>query len=160
MTNTYQFVLPAEEESHTISNVTTFIGSLRLKVTNPKTGDSIAIKVSAIDRSVLVGSSLTIVKDKPVTMNVHSLALGTIHNFHKHTMHTLFLYPPPPYPHAFFNLRLEGSNTVFERRERSGQRFDFKLPHLAKCRSSMEEYKTYSLHNSMTTVNSLFATSK
>ena len=37
---------------------------------------------------------------------------------------------------------------------------DFKLPHSAKYRSSMEEYKTYTLHNSMTTVNSLFETSK
>ena len=35
-------------------------------------GDSVAIKVSAIDHSVLVGSSLTIVKDKPVIVNVHS----------------------------------------------------------------------------------------
>jgi len=66
-----QFVLPAEEESQIISNVTSFIGSLGLLVTSPKTGDSIAIKVSAIDHSVLVGSSLTIVKDKPVTVNVY-----------------------------------------------------------------------------------------
>ena len=65
-----QFVLPAEEESHTISNVTTFIGSLGLLVKRPKTGDSVAIKVSAIDHTVYVGSSLTIIKDKAVTVNV------------------------------------------------------------------------------------------
>ena len=65
-----QFVLPAEEESHTISNVSTFIGSLGLLVTSPKTGDTIAVKVSALDHSILVGDSLTIVKDKPVTVNI------------------------------------------------------------------------------------------
>ena len=65
-----QFVLPAEDESHTISNVTTFMGSLGLVVTSPDTGDKTVIKVSAIDHSVLVGSSLTIVKDKPVTVDV------------------------------------------------------------------------------------------
>ena len=65
-----QFVLPAEDESHTISNVTTFMGSLGLVVTSPDTADKTVIKVSAIDHSVLVGSSLTIVKDKPVTVDV------------------------------------------------------------------------------------------
>ena len=65
-----QFVLPAEEESHTISNVSTFIGSLGLLVTCPKTGETIAVKVSALDHSILVGDSLTIVKDKPVTVNI------------------------------------------------------------------------------------------
>jgi len=65
-----QFVLPAEEESHTISNVTTFMGSLGLLVTSPETGDTTVIEVSALDHSVLVGNSLTIVKDKPVTVDV------------------------------------------------------------------------------------------
>ena len=65
-----QFVLPAEEESHTISNVTTFMGSLGLLVTSPETGDTVVVKISATDHSVLVGNSLTIVKDKPVTVDV------------------------------------------------------------------------------------------
>ena len=65
-----QFVLPAEEESHTISNVSTFLGDLGLVITNQKTNSSTVIKVSAVDHSVLVGNSLTIVKDRPVTVNV------------------------------------------------------------------------------------------
>ena len=40
-----------------------------------KTRDSLAIKVSAIDHSVLIGSSLTIVKNKPVTVNVSNTVL-------------------------------------------------------------------------------------
>ena len=39
-------------------------------VKNPKTGNSTVIKVSAQDHSVTVGNSFTIVKDKPVTVNV------------------------------------------------------------------------------------------
>ena len=65
-----QFVLPAEEESHTISNVSTFLGDLGLVITNQKTNSSTVIKVSAVDHSVLVGNSLTIVKDRPVTVSV------------------------------------------------------------------------------------------
>ena len=70
-----QFVQPVEGESHTISNVTTFIGGLGMLVTSPKTSDSLAIKVSAIDHSILIGSSFTIVKNKPVTVNVSSTVL-------------------------------------------------------------------------------------
>ena len=62
-----QFVLLAEEESHTIANVSTFLGDLGLLVKNPETGNTTVIKVSAQDHSVAVGDSLTIVKDRPVT---------------------------------------------------------------------------------------------
>ena len=65
-----QFVLPAEEESHTIANVSTFLGDLGLLVKNPETGNTTVIKVSAQDHSVAVGGSLTIVKDRSVTVNV------------------------------------------------------------------------------------------
>ena len=34
-----QFVTPAKEESHTIANVSTFLGDLSLVVKNPKTGN-------------------------------------------------------------------------------------------------------------------------
>ena len=65
-----QFVLPAEDESHTIANVSTFLGDLGLVITNRDTNGTTVIKVSALDHSVLAGNSLTIVKDKPVTVNV------------------------------------------------------------------------------------------
>jgi len=65
-----QFVLPAEEESHTISNVSTFLGDLGLAIRNQETGDVRVIKVSASDHSVLVDHSLTVVEDKPVIVDV------------------------------------------------------------------------------------------
>ena len=65
-----QFVLPAEEESHTIVNISTFLGNFGLVMKNPETSNTTVIKVSALDHSVAVGSSLTIVKDKQVTVNV------------------------------------------------------------------------------------------
>ena len=65
-----QFVLPAEDESHTISNATTFIGSIGLLVTNPDNGDTTAVKVSAVEHGVLVDNSLTIVKDNQVTVDI------------------------------------------------------------------------------------------
>ena len=65
-----QFVLPAEEESKKISNVSTFVGDLGLVVKNPKTGNTTIIEVSSQDHSVAVGTSLTIIKNRPVTVDV------------------------------------------------------------------------------------------
>jgi len=65
-----QFVLPSEEESRKIHNVSTFLGDLALVIINQEKNSSTIIKVSALDHSVLVGDSLTIVKDKSVTVNV------------------------------------------------------------------------------------------
>ena len=73
-----QFVLPAEEESHMISNVSTFIGDLSLVVKNAETGNSIIIKVSAQDHSVAVDNTLTIVKNKPVTVQIVNTVIMTI----------------------------------------------------------------------------------
>ena len=73
-----QFVLPAEEESHTISNVSTFLGDLGLMVKNPETGNTTIIKVSAQDHSVLVDNSLTIVKNKPVTIQASNKVSITV----------------------------------------------------------------------------------
>ena len=73
-----QFVLPAEEESHTISNVSTFLGDLGLVITNQNTNSTAVIKVSAVDHSVLVGNSLTVVKDKPVTVSVFEEVTTTV----------------------------------------------------------------------------------
>jgi len=64
------FVLPAEDESQTIANVSTFLGDLGLVVKNPKTGQHTVIKVTAHDHSVMVDNTLTFVKDKPVTVKV------------------------------------------------------------------------------------------
>ena len=65
-----QFVLPAEEESHTIGNVSTFLGDLGLTIKDQGTGNATVIKVSAPDHSILVGHSLTVVKDRPVNVDV------------------------------------------------------------------------------------------
>jgi len=65
-----QFVLPAYEKGHTIANVSTFLGDLGLVVKDPETGNSTIIEVSAQTHSVKVGNSFTIVKDKPVTVDV------------------------------------------------------------------------------------------
>ena len=65
-----QFVLPAPEESHTIANVSTFLGDIGLMVKNPDCGNVTKIKVSAQDHSVTVGDSLTIIKGKPVIVDV------------------------------------------------------------------------------------------
>ena len=73
-----QFVLPAEEESHTISNVSTFLGDLGLVIKNPENGSTTIIKVSAQDHSVLVDNSLTIVKNKPVTIQVSNKVSITV----------------------------------------------------------------------------------
>ena len=65
-----QFVLPAEDESHTVGNVSTFLGDLGLAITDPETGNITIVKVSAPDHGVLVGHSLTVVMDKPVYVDV------------------------------------------------------------------------------------------
>ena len=65
-----QFVLPADDESQTIANVSTFLGDLGLVVKNPKTGNTTVIKISAKDHSVMVDNSLTVVKDKPVRVKM------------------------------------------------------------------------------------------
>ena len=65
-----QFVLPAEDESHTVSNVSTFLGDLALAITDPETGNVTIVRVSAPDHSVQAGHILTIVMDKPVYVDV------------------------------------------------------------------------------------------
>jgi len=65
-----QFVLPAEDESHTIANVSTFLGNLGLLLRCPVTGNTTAIKVLAEDHTIVVGNSITRVKDRPVTVTI------------------------------------------------------------------------------------------
>ena len=65
-----EFVLPAEDESNTIANVSTFIGDLGMVIRNKDTNKCVVIHVSAQDHSVLVDDSLAIVKDKPVFVDV------------------------------------------------------------------------------------------
>ena len=73
-----QFVLPAPEESHIISNVSTFLGDLGLVVKNPVSGNVTIIKVSAQDHSVTVGDSLTIIKDRQVMVKVSNKVQITV----------------------------------------------------------------------------------
>ena len=65
-----QFVLPAEDESNTIANVSTFLGDLGIVIRNDDTSKPVVIHVSAQDHSVKVNNSITVVKDKPVFVDV------------------------------------------------------------------------------------------
>ena len=73
-----QFVLPTGR--HTVANVSTFLGDLGLVVKDPETGNSTIIEVSAQNHSVRVGNSLTIVKNKPVTVFVSNIVSINIDN--------------------------------------------------------------------------------
>ena len=65
------FVLPAkDDESETISNVTTFLGKLGLSLQCPLTGKITNIRVSAQDHSVSVAEVVAVVKDQPVTVKI------------------------------------------------------------------------------------------
>ena len=66
------FVLPAEDESNTIANVSTFLGDLGMVIQNKDKGRPIFIHVSAQDHSVILDNGITVVKDKPVIVNVHN----------------------------------------------------------------------------------------
>ena len=65
-----QFVLPTEDESNTIANVSTFLGDLGLVIWNKDTSKPVVIHVSAQDHSINVDNSITVVKDKPVFVDV------------------------------------------------------------------------------------------
>ena len=65
-----QFVLPAKDESHTISNVSTFLGSFGLLLKNPSTAKTVIIKVLGQNHSVSVDNSITTVKDRLVTVTI------------------------------------------------------------------------------------------
>ena len=84
-----QFVLPAEDESHTIANVSTFLGNLGLVLQSPVTGNTTAIKISAEDHTVQVGNTITIVKDKPVTVQVSNTFIVDISVDVNQQVHTI-----------------------------------------------------------------------
>ena len=84
-----QFVLPAEDESHTIANVSTFLGNLGLLLRSPVTGNTTAIKVSAKDHTVLVDGSIIAVKDKPVTVLVSNTFIVDITDDVNQQVHTI-----------------------------------------------------------------------
>jgi len=67
-----QFVLPAEDESHTIANVSTFLGNLGLLLRCPITSNTKAILISAEDRSIKVGDIVTAVRNKVVTVDIRN----------------------------------------------------------------------------------------
>ena len=80
-----QFVLPAKDGSNTIANVSTFLGDLGMVVHNQNTDKDVVIHVSAQDHSVLVGNSLTVVKDKPVFVDVLNSKVSVDVNINKQT---------------------------------------------------------------------------
>ena len=65
-----QFVLPADDDSNTIANVSTFLGDVGMVIWSKDTDKIVVIHVSAQDHTVLVDDSLAIVKDKPVFVDV------------------------------------------------------------------------------------------
>ena len=65
-----QFMLPAEDKSNTIANVSTFLGDLGIVIWNDDTSKPVVIHVSAQDHSVKVNNSITVVKNKPVFVDV------------------------------------------------------------------------------------------
>ena len=67
-----QFVSPSEDESHTIGNGSTFLGSLGLILRHPVTDKNTVIRVSAQDHTVMFHGSIIKVKDEPVIIQVTS----------------------------------------------------------------------------------------
>ena len=65
-----QFVLPVDEMSYTIGNVPISLGEFGLIIKNRETSNVTVVKVSAVDRSILVGNSLIFVKDKPINVDI------------------------------------------------------------------------------------------
>ena len=80
-----QFVLPAKDGSNTIANVSTFLGDLGMVIHNQDTDKDVVIHVSAQDHSVLVGNSLTVVKNKPVYVDVFNSTVTVNVNTNKQT---------------------------------------------------------------------------
>lgn len=75
------FVLPAEEESDSISHGASFLGMLGMVFWSPVTGRVNIIKVFAHDRSVVVGdSTLTVVNNKKVNLDITDVAVISIHD--------------------------------------------------------------------------------
>ena len=52
------------------ANVSTFLGDLGMVIHNQDINKDVVIHVFAQDHSILIGNSLTVVKDKPVFMDV------------------------------------------------------------------------------------------
>ena len=71
-----QFVLPAEDESNTIANVSTFLGDLGIVIRDDDTSKPVVIHVSAQDHSVKVNNSITVVKDKAVFVDVSNSSVA------------------------------------------------------------------------------------
>ena len=72
-----QFVLPASDESHTIANVSTFLGDLGLLLRCPDTGITTAIQVSARDHSIKVENEHIVVGTKPVMVMISNISVTT-----------------------------------------------------------------------------------
>ena len=73
-----QFVLPAKEESHTISNVSTLLGNLGLLLRCPITGNTKTILVSAEDRTIKVGDFVTTVHKKALVVDIKGKLLQVL----------------------------------------------------------------------------------
>ena len=71
-----QFVLPAKDESNTIANVSTFLGDLGIFIRNKDTSKPVVIHVSAQDHSIKINNTMTVVKDKPVFVDVSNSTIA------------------------------------------------------------------------------------
>ena len=65
-----QFVLPADDESNTIANVSTVLGNLGLLLRSPKTGKTLSVEVSAKEHSTKVGDERITMNDSPLTLDL------------------------------------------------------------------------------------------
>ena len=75
------FVLPAEDESVNVSLGTSFLGMLGIMLQNPVTGKTNIIKMSAQDRTVIVGdSTVTVTNNKQVNLDVADAVIISVHN--------------------------------------------------------------------------------
>ena len=71
------FVLPAEDDSVNISLGTSFLGMLGIMLQSPKTN---IIKVSAQDRSVVVGdSTVAVTNNKQVNLDITDVIIISVH---------------------------------------------------------------------------------
>ena len=78
-----QFVLPSNDESNTIANVSTFLGNLGLLLRSPETGKTLLAKVSAQDHSIKIADQYITMNTRPINIIVSTdynitVSIGTI----------------------------------------------------------------------------------
>ena len=86
-------MLPSEDESNTIANVSTFLGDLGIMIQNKVTNQPVVIHVSAQEHSVKVNNSISIVEDQPVFVDVSNSTVAI--NLNSDSQTTQFMKDEP-----------------------------------------------------------------